>query len=57
MERSIGNAFIVDSDEGTSTWGDDERRNDKSRRVKNKETSSTAKRTGKNAKKKTITTL
>ena len=53
MERqSIGNAFIVDSDEGTSTWGDDERLNDKSRRAKNKDTSTTTKRTGKNAKKK-----
>lgn len=46
MERqSIGNAFIVDSDEGTSTWGDDERLNDKSRRAKNKDTSTTTKRT------------
>lgn len=51
MERSsIGNAFIVDSDEGTSTWGDDERLNDKIRRAKNKDTSTTTKPTGKNAK-------
>ena len=41
MERSIGNAFIVDSDEGTSTWGDDERLNDKTRRAKNKDTPTT----------------